>query len=85
MKAPEGTRKNHMNEGPHRSLAAQHERTRLPDPENISGDGRVETHEPLKRLHENRGGSRTDGLAARHHTTRLPDAEDLHTEIMDVG
>lgn len=71
----------HENKGQHRSMAAQHEKTRLVDPENVSGDGNPGTHEPTLKNHHNRGSGATHGLAATHHTTRIADAPDLETEI----
>lgn len=83
MKAPEGTKKNHLNDGSGGShgLGARHHITRIGDPEDISGDGNPGAHEPLKRVHENRGGGPTHGMAATHHTTRIHDAEDVPTDI----
>lgn len=80
-------RNNHENDGTGgtHGLGAQHHITRLPDPEDISGDGPPETDESLMRVHENRGGGATHGMAATHHTTRIHDAEDVPTEIMETG
>ena len=83
MKAPQGIRKNHLNQGPHRSMAAQHEKTRLPDPEDISGDGPASAPQGLLGNHRNAGGGATDGFAATHNTTRLNDAHILPINIMD--
>lgn len=75
---------NHENDGSGGShgLGAQHHLTRLPDPEDITGDGNPGTHEPLKRVVSNSGGGPTHGMAATHHTTRIHDAEDVEPEIM---
>lgn len=86
LEEADGLKTNHENSGSGgvHGLGAQHELTRIPDPEDISGDGpRAEHHEPLMRVHSNRGGGRTDGLAATHHTTRIHDAADVEPEIMD--
>ncbi len=85
MKAPEGTRKNHLNKGGGGAdgLGAQHHLTRLPNPEDISGDGNPGTHEPLKRVTKNQGGGGSHGMAATHHTTRIHDAHEVPADIMD--
>lgn len=80
-------RVNHENDGgaPTHGLAATHHTTRIADPEDISGDGPVTTHEPTAKNHENRGGAPTHGMAATHHTTRIHDAEAVPPEIMETG
>ena len=79
-------RSNHENDGTGgtHGLGAQHHITRLPDPEDISGDGPPPTHEPLKRVTRNSGGGSTDGLGATHHRTRIHDAEPVETDIMQT-
>lgn len=87
MKAPQAVRKNHLNDGggATHGLAATHHTTRLPDPEDVSGDGPPETDLTLKRVHNNDGGGATDGFAATHHVTRIHDAENLPVDIMETG
>ncbi len=82
MKADPGIRKNHLNHGPHRSMAAQHEKTRLPDPEDISGGGNPGCDDTLLAVHENKGGHK-GGMAATHHVSDNPDAHELPVDIMD--
>lgn len=83
MKAPQGIRKNHLNQGPHRSMAAQHEKTTLPDPEDISGDGGPDAPDGLLKNHRNAGGGGTHGMGATHNLTRIHDAHELPTDFMD--
>lgn len=82
MKADEGIRKNHLNHGPHRSMAAQHEKTRLPDPEDITGGGNPGCDDTLLAVHENKGGHK-GGMAATHHQSEKPDVHELPVDIMD--